>query len=358
MLNIHGQILELLSTDEYFLLSVLLNYGKTSHPDNGVLKHKTGFGKDRLRKAKKGLTDKGILKISPRFQQIEGQTKRASNKYTITSNLVSKFNGLNSQRLEFQPVEIQPVETQPHEKQTNNISIETLQLLKSLNIEKDTLKEDKEKLNTQLSNEAQKNINLQKQIEQLKSENLKLTSQLKKQEAEKKEKSFAKKEKAPKQAPQYLDQLNRVLSHLTAKTNNTYRIPKQNSSIERYGPYKLIKRVLKEGFSVEDMKNVIDVKFSEWGNDNKMRKFLRPLTLFNINKFENYLNEYYLEQNKPLSNEQQTNSKTNRSQSSTSPEFKQAVSSVCKQYFASDGSDFLERWANQSNSKDALRAGY
>lgn len=45
---------------------------------------------------------------------------------------------------------------------------------------------------------------------------------------------------------------------------------------------------LKEGFTVEDFKSVIDFKSQEWKNDKEMSKYLRPETLFGT-KFESYL---------------------------------------------------------------------
>lgn len=47
---------------------------------------------------------------------------------------------------------------------------------------------------------------------------------------------------------------------------------------------------LKEGFTVEDFKTVIEKKAEEWENDPKFCKFLRPETLFSP-KFEGYLNQ-------------------------------------------------------------------
>ena len=47
---------------------------------------------------------------------------------------------------------------------------------------------------------------------------------------------------------------------------------------------------LKEGFTVEDFKRVIDIKCFQWKDDAKMAKFLRPETLFGT-KFDRYLNE-------------------------------------------------------------------
>ena len=52
----------------------------------------------------------------------------------------------------------------------------------------------------------------------------------------------------------------------------------------------LIKTRLNDGFTVEDFKAVIDKKYSQWRNDYKMSKYLRPETLFGT-KFESYLNE-------------------------------------------------------------------
>lgn len=58
----------------------------------------------------------------------------------------------------------------------------------------------------------------------------------------------------------------------------------------------LIKARLREGFTVDDFKRVIDNKTKEWKHDPKMNKYLRPETLFGT-KFESYLNETPVEQN-------------------------------------------------------------
>lgn len=51
-----------------------------------------------------------------------------------------------------------------------------------------------------------------------------------------------------------------------------------------------IRARINEGFSVEDFKQVIDVKTNEWLNDEKMDKYIRPKTLFGTS-FESYLNQ-------------------------------------------------------------------
>lgn len=52
----------------------------------------------------------------------------------------------------------------------------------------------------------------------------------------------------------------------------------------------LIKARINEGYTIEDFKVVIDKKTREWINDNKMKAYLRPETLFGT-KFEGYLNQ-------------------------------------------------------------------
>ncbi len=58
---------------------------------------------------------------------------------------------------------------------------------------------------------------------------------------------------------------------------------------------KVITARIKEGFSIEDFKLVIDSKNKEWIIGSNMRQYLRPTTLFNENKFESYLE--YAKQN-------------------------------------------------------------
>lgn len=52
----------------------------------------------------------------------------------------------------------------------------------------------------------------------------------------------------------------------------------------------LIKVRFKEGFTIDDFKQIIDIKAAQWLNDSHMNQYLRPETLFGT-KFEGYLNE-------------------------------------------------------------------
>lgn len=73
-----------------------------------------------------------------------------------------------------------------------------------------------------------------------------------------------------------------VIDYLNMKTGSKYRY-------SRSSMVHLVAR-LREGFTVDDCKTVIDKKCSEWLNDPYMSKFLRPETLF-AGKFEGYLNQ-------------------------------------------------------------------
>ncbi|MDR6585548.1 conserved phage C-terminal domain-containing protein [Herbaspirillum frisingense] len=73
-----------------------------------------------------------------------------------------------------------------------------------------------------------------------------------------------------------------VLAHLNSKTGRSYEPVKANLS--------LIASRLQEA-SVETCKAVIDARVAKWGNDDKMRDYLRPKTLFNATNFANYVGE-------------------------------------------------------------------
>lgn len=74
-----------------------------------------------------------------------------------------------------------------------------------------------------------------------------------------------------------------VISYLNEKLGTKY---KPSSAINK----RLIDARAKEGYSLDDFKQVIDNKCATWAHDPKMSKYLRPQTLFGT-KFESYLNE-------------------------------------------------------------------
>ena len=73
-----------------------------------------------------------------------------------------------------------------------------------------------------------------------------------------------------------------VIDYLNRKASTNYRSTTKNTQ-------SFINARLKEGYTVEDFKKVIDSKSKEWLNTD-FEKYLRPATLFGT-KFENYLNE-------------------------------------------------------------------
>lgn len=73
-----------------------------------------------------------------------------------------------------------------------------------------------------------------------------------------------------------------VLKYLNSKSGHNYRF---------VGPHKkIIEARLKDKYSVEDLKAVIDIKSKEWAGT-KQSLYLRPSTLFNATKIEGYLNQ-------------------------------------------------------------------
>jgi len=70
------------------------------------------------------------------------------------------------------------------------------------------------------------------------------------------------------------------LDYLNQKAQSNFRPVPAN--------IKLIESRLKEGATVEEMKRVIDTMVAKWMDDEKMREYLRPSTLFNATKYSQY----------------------------------------------------------------------
>ena len=81
----------------------------------------------------------------------------------------------------------------------------------------------------------------------------------------------------------YTPQIKEVIDYLNEKTNKNFRATTKKTQT-------LIKTLLKNKYTVEDIKKVIDIKVKQWSKDKKMKIYLRPETLFG-SKFEAYLNE-------------------------------------------------------------------
>lgn len=74
-----------------------------------------------------------------------------------------------------------------------------------------------------------------------------------------------------------------IIDYLNTVCDKHYRTTKGN--------IKYIHGRLKDGYSADDLKTVIDNKAAEWKGDVKWDKYLRPQTLFAPEKFDSYLNE-------------------------------------------------------------------
>lgn len=191
MLNISGELLNILDADEYYLFSILLNYGTKSRPDNKVLLYKTGWGLQKLQKVKKSLSSKGLLTVNARFDRKDNKRGRASNEYKIKTKLASKYNGV--QLNDFNVIEIQLDENHVTEIQLDDFKLDENQ------VENKVLKYSIIEIIKLLKEESVKELTQERAVlgilvEQLRAENERL---IKNQKDEKeKEKSSAKKEKA------------------------------------------------------------------------------------------------------------------------------------------------------------------
>ncbi|WP_301875962.1 conserved phage C-terminal domain-containing protein [Limosilactobacillus oris] len=80
----------------------------------------------------------------------------------------------------------------------------------------------------------------------------------------------------------------KIIGYLNEKLGTKY---KPNASKNKT----VINARLKEGYSLDDFKTVVDNKIADWSNSPKMSKFLRPETLFGP-KFDGYLSEKRINQ--------------------------------------------------------------
>lgn len=77
------------------------------------------------------------------------------------------------------------------------------------------------------------------------------------------------------------DSVNEVLTYLNDKANRNFQTVPANT--------KLIAARMREGATLEQLKAVVDAKVRDWANDPKMCEYLRPATLFNAEKFGQYV---------------------------------------------------------------------
>ena len=84
-----------------------------------------------------------------------------------------------------------------------------------------------------------------------------------------------------------LDVESQILDFLIKRSGKQFKHVSSN--------LKLITARLKEGHSETEIVAVIERKIKEWGNDQKMCQYIRPATLFNAEKFNQYVGELGVE---------------------------------------------------------------
>lgn len=95
--------------------------------------------------------------------------------------------------------------------------------------------------------------------------------------------------KGSTQPPHLSAQRKQVIDYLNKKTGKRF---KPNAD----GNKRVIDPRLKDGYTVDDLKHIIDVKYAQWhgktfSNGQLGDNYLRPETLFRVSKIEGYLNE-------------------------------------------------------------------
>ena len=77
-----------------------------------------------------------------------------------------------------------------------------------------------------------------------------------------------------------------IIKYLNNKVNKRFSYKSESNR-------KLIKARFNEGYKLDDFIKVIDIKTNEWINDEKMKSYLQPSTLFRGSNFDKYLNQEF-----------------------------------------------------------------
>ncbi|QLK66744.1 conserved phage C-terminal domain-containing protein [Lactiplantibacillus plantarum] len=87
-----------------------------------------------------------------------------------------------------------------------------------------------------------------------------------------------------------------VIDYLNQKADKHFKHTDANKRL-------IIARYKDGGFTVDEMKKVIDNQCAKWLNNPEMNQYLRPVTLFQASKFEGYLNDQSVNNRQPQSRE-------------------------------------------------------
>lgn len=94
----------------------------------------------------------------------------------------------------------------------------------------------------------------------------------------------------------YIIDIQHIVDHLNKVSGKNFRDSTKSTM-------SVITARLNEGYSIEDLKAVVDLKCAEWRKNEEMQQYIRPQTLFSSQKFEGYLNAVPLK-NTPMTDEQ------------------------------------------------------
>ena len=87
------------------------------------------------------------------------------------------------------------------------------------------------------------------------------------------------------------DLFNTFISYYKKQTGQRLRIPTQKTKLAASQKYKLFAARINDGYTLDDLKKVLDAKIKDWGECDKMKKYIRIATLYNKSNFEKYLDE-------------------------------------------------------------------
>ena len=90
----------------------------------------------------------------------------------------------------------------------------------------------------------------------------------------------------------YEKDMEKIVDYLNRKLHTNYKMKSKRAT-------KNIKARLKEGYTFDDFKEVIDKKHDDWISDSLMIRYLKPTTLFSSEHFDEYLNQPVLSKEAP-----------------------------------------------------------
>ncbi len=79
-------------------------------------------------------------------------------------------------------------------------------------------------------------------------------------------------------------EIDEIVNYLNARTGSRFRSDAKITLA-------LLEALFYKGYTLFAMKRVVDSKATEWGNSSKMKRYLKPSTLFDFYNFNRYLQE-------------------------------------------------------------------